>query len=139
MSIIVKTIARVLFGLIILYGAYIVSHGHLTPGGGFAGGVMLTSAFVLLILAFGLDETRRKMSENLNNFLEGCGILAFLGIALFGLIFAGFFFKNFLPKGQAGQLFSAGIILPCNIAIAIKVCAGLLAIFIALVIFGRRR
>ena len=39
MSLIVKTITRLTVGLIILYGIYIVLHGHVSPGGGFAGGI----------------------------------------------------------------------------------------------------
>jgi len=43
MSLIVKTITRLTVGLILLYGIYIVLHGHVSPGGGFAGGVICYS------------------------------------------------------------------------------------------------
>ncbi|MCK4296914.1 MAG: hypothetical protein KAX28_09720, partial [Candidatus Marinimicrobia bacterium] len=33
MTLIVKTVTRVSVWLIILYGIYIILHGHLTPGG----------------------------------------------------------------------------------------------------------
>ncbi|HID57013.1 TPA: hypothetical protein EYP37_10830, partial [Candidatus Poribacteria bacterium] len=53
MTVIVKTITRIVAGFITIFGAYIVLTGHLTPGGGFPGGVILACAFVLLTLAYG--------------------------------------------------------------------------------------
>ena len=50
MGIIVKTVARWLKGFILLYGIYLVLYGHLTPGGGFAGGVVIACAFILLTM-----------------------------------------------------------------------------------------
>ena len=58
MTLIVKTITRLLFGFIILYGVSIVLYGHLTPGGGFAGGVILACGFILLVLSFGRDAAQ---------------------------------------------------------------------------------
>lgn len=53
MSSIVKKVSQLMAGLIFMYGIYIILHGHLTPGGGFAGGAIIAGAFILLILAFG--------------------------------------------------------------------------------------
>ena len=47
----VATAARLLFGPIVVFGAYIFVHGHLTPGGGFQGGAIVASAVLLLLLA----------------------------------------------------------------------------------------
>jgi len=57
----------------------------------------------------------------------------FLSIAFLGFT-GGYFFLNFLSKGEPFKLFSAGIIPLCNIAISFKVGAGLFAIFVALVL-----
>jgi len=133
MSLIVKTITRLTVGLILLFGVYIVLHGHLSPGGGFAGGVIIALSFVHLMLAFGKEEAFKKVSEPVLSFFESVGALLFLGIALAGLS-AGYFFLNFLPKGKSFELASAGIIPFCNIAICFKVGAGLFAIFVALVL-----
>ena len=53
MSLIVKTVCGWLKAFILLYGIHIILYGHLTPGGGFAGGVIAASAFVLIMLAEG--------------------------------------------------------------------------------------
>jgi len=133
MTIIVKTVTRLTFGLILLYGAYIVLHGHVSPGGGFAGGVIIALAFINLMLAFGRDVTLKKISKGSTSFFESVGAILFFGIALLGFI-GGCFFLNILPKGAPFRLFSAGIIPFCNIAIMLKVGAGIFAIFLALVL-----
>lgn len=134
MSVIVKTITRLTVGLILLYGIHIVSHGHISPGGGFAGGVIIALAFIHLMLAYGKDVALRKMPKSITSLFENLGALMFLSIALLGFS-GGFFFLNFISKGKPFKLFSAGIIPLCNIAISLKVGAGLFAIFIALVLF----
>lgn len=133
MSLIVKTITRLTVGLIFLFGVYIVLHGHLSPGGGFAGGVIIALSFIHLMLAFGKEEAFKKLSMSAASIWESTGALLFLGIALLGLT-GGYFFLNVVPKGQPFKLFSAGIIPLCNIAISFKVGAGIFAIFVALVL-----
>jgi len=133
MSIIVKTITRLTVGLILLYGIYILSHGHISPGGGFAGGVIIALSFIHLMLAYGKEVALKKLPKGVTSFFENIGALLFLSIAFLGFT-GGYFFLNFLSKGEPFKLFSAGIIPICNIAISLKVGAGLFAIFVALVL-----
>ena len=133
MSLIVKTITRFTVGLILLYGIYIVLHGHVSPGGGFAGGVIIALSFIHLMLAFGKEVALKKLSRQAASVFESIGALLFLGIALLGFI-GGYFFLNLMPKGEPFRLFSSGIIPLCNIAISLKVGAGLFGIFVALIL-----
>jgi len=135
MTLIVKTITRLTVGLILLYGIYIVLHGHLTPGGGFSGGVIIALSFIHLMLAFGKEVALKKLSEVWASILESLGAIMFLSIAALGFLGGYFFLNFFLSKGRPFTLFSAGIIPLCNIAISLKVGAGLFAIFVALVLF----
>jgi len=134
MSLIVKRITRITVSLIFLFGVYIVLHGHLTPGGGFAGGVIIALSFIHLVLAFGKDEAMNKLNESIASIIESIGGLMFWGVALLGLL-GGYFFLNILPKGEPFRLFSSGAIILYNIAIFLKVGAGLFSIFIAMAIF----
>jgi len=133
MTLIVKTITRLTVGLILLYGIYIVTHGHLSPGGGFPGGVIIALSFIHLMLAFGKDLALRKLSRSVASLFENFGAIMFLTIGLLGFI-GGYFFFNFIFKGRPFNLFSAGIIPLCNIAICFKVGAGLFAVFVALIL-----
>ncbi len=138
MTLLVKTVTRLTIGLILLFGIYIILHGHLSPGGGFAGGVIVALSFVLLMLAFGKDIAVTKVSKNLASNLESVGALMFLAVALSGFL-GGSFFLNILSKGSPFKLFSAGTIILSNISIGIKVGVGLSAIFLALIILEKSK
>lgn len=136
MTSIVKKVTQLIVGLIFLYGIYIITHGHLTPGGGFAGGAVVAGSFVLLVLAYGSDILKLKRREEGSSVVESLGILLFIILA-FAAIFIGtkIFFANYLPKGVVGELISAGVIPLYNIAVGIEVAAALFTIFLALVIY----
>jgi multisubunit Na+/H+ antiporter MnhB subunit len=136
MTVIVKKTTQLIAGIIFLYGIYIVLHGHLTPGGGFAGGIILAGSFILLILAFGSDFLNLVQKESGSTIYENLAILVFLLLALTGLL-AGVkvFFANWLPHGTPGELVSAGLLPLYNIFVGIEVAASILTIFLALVIF----
>jgi len=140
MTIIVKTIASWVKVLIVLFGIYIILFGHLTPGGGFAGGVILASSYVLLMLAFGREFVQKNMPLMLVSKLDCLGALLFALIAILGLVFSGVFFVNFLQKYLPGwplKLLSAGTIPLSNIAIGLKVGASLFLVIFLLSTFRR--
>jgi multicomponent Na+:H+ antiporter subunit B len=137
MTVIVQKVTQIVCGIIFLYGIYIIVHGHLTPGGGFAGGTIIAGSFVLLIISFGSEFLALKKEETGSSILESTAILAFLVIASIGLLIGGvgIFFVNFMPKGTIGSLISAGTIPLFNIAVGIEVAAALLTVFLALLIY----
>jgi len=145
MSPIVRTVTSLVSGFILLYGIYVVLYGHLTPGGGFAGGVVLACCFILMVLAFGAPFVHGIVSERAPYLWDCIGALAFLAVGVLGY-YSGQFFHNFLvpaasrgadPTVSAGnyKLLSSGIILPCNVAIGIKVMACLFGVFVVLAAF----
>jgi len=134
LTLIVKTTASFLIGFITLFGLYIVVTGHLTPGGGFPGGVILGAGLLLVVLAFGADEVRAKLGHNLAVVWEGLGAIGFLAVALLGFI-GGVFFAHFIPVVTGFGLFTGGSIPLANFAIAIKVGAGLFGAFLMLSAF----
>ena len=139
MTVIVRTIASWVKVLIFLFGIYIVIFGHLTPGGGFAGGVILASSYVLLMLAFGREFVEKNLSLPLASKLDCAGAFLFALVATLGLALGGSFFLNFLYQkylpGQPLALVSAGTIPLSNIAIGLKVGASLFLIILTLSIF----
>lgn len=136
MTTIVKKTTQILAGIIFLYGAYVVIHGHLTPGGGFAGGVIMAGAFILVTLAFGSGFLSLKKEEAESTATENISILAVILLSVMGLFLsAKVFFLNFLSKGILGELVSAGALPLYNIFIGIEVTSSIFIIFLALVIF----
>lgn len=139
MTVIVKTVASWVKILIFLFGVYIVLFGHVTPGGGFAGGVILASSYVLLMLAFGREFVQRDLPLAVDSKLDCLGATAFALIAVWPLLLGGVFFYNFLEArigGEPLRLVSAGTIPLSNIAIGIKVGASLFLVIFALSAFG---
>jgi multicomponent Na+:H+ antiporter subunit B len=117
-SLILFTGCRFLFPLILFLGAYVVVHGHLTPGGGFQGGAVIASAFLLMYLGC----RGRRVSETKTKLTESLGGLVFVIVGLTGLAVGGhYFLSNFLPKGTLFSLISAGVIPIIYIAIGFKV------------------
>jgi multisubunit Na+/H+ antiporter MnhB subunit len=141
MTIIVKTISSWVKVLIILFGIYIILFGHLTPGGGFAGGVILAASYVLLMLAYGRDFVEKDLPLGLVSKLDSLGAFLFALIAVLGLVFGGVFFCNFVFQkylpGDPLRLISAGNIPLSNIAIGIKVGASLFLVIFMLSTFRR--
>ena len=142
MTLIVKTISSWVKMLVFLFGIYIILFGHITPGGGFAGGVILACSYVLIMLAFGRDYTEENLSLKLASKLDCTGALLFIAIALVGFLYGGLsFFYNFIQqeyfagKETAFKLVSAGTIPLSNIAIGLKVGASLFLVLLLLSAF----
>jgi multisubunit Na+/H+ antiporter MnhB subunit len=137
MSLIVKTVTRWVKVFIFLFGVYIAITGHLGPGGGFAGGVIIACSYILLTLAYGKEFAEKRLGFHTAAGLDCTGALIFLIIALVGLGIGGIFFVNFLQKlfpGKDFSLLSSGTIPINNIAICLKVGFSLFTVFIILAV-----
>ncbi len=133
-----------MLGVTVLIGLDVVAHGHLTPGGGFQGGVVLATALHLLYVAGRYRALERVRPLPLFELGEAAAASAFAGLGLAGLAVLGGFLANLWPGGTFGQLFSAGTVPLLNIAVGIEVASGvvvLLAKFLeqALTITGGER
>lgn len=141
-TLIIKTTTRYLTALILTFGAYIILHGHLTPGGGFQGGAVFASGLALLIVACEDRAIRERFKKVPLSALESIGALGFLGVAALG--FMGYtFFKNVIansgfplfgdptPVGiNPGYLNTGGTLPYMNIFVGTKVLAGLTSIIL---------
>jgi multicomponent Na+:H+ antiporter subunit B len=140
MSVIVKTVARWLRTPILVYGIYMVLYGHLSPGGGFAGGVMIATGLTLRTLAYGESRTGRNATRARAAALASAGGLLFLGAACFGVATTGTFFQNVLPTPVTHHftLHSGGLIAVYDVGVALLVAGGLFVAFCALAAIQRR-
>jgi multicomponent Na+:H+ antiporter subunit B len=120
---------RLLLPLILLFGAYVFSHGHLTPGGGFQGGAILASAMLLLLLS----NPAKRFGHRLITLVESTAGLSFVFIGILGLLLAGGFLDNrILPIGAFGELFSAGAIPLIYTLVGLKVGAEFSSMLVSL-------
>lgn len=137
MTVIVRTIARLLFPFSVLFGIYIVAHGHLTPGGGFPGGVIIAASALMLVLAYGIEHAQNRVSILHAEVLESLGAIIIVSLGISGLIFGIYFLQNVFPLGSLGQIFSAGNLGLLYAGVGIKVAAGILLIFYAMLVGPR--
>ncbi|RJX28844.1 MAG: sodium:proton antiporter [Dethiobacter sp.] len=124
---ITRIVFRYILLFILMYGFYIVLHGHLSPGGGFAGGMILGMGMLLYFLIFGL-----QWKAKLRTLPMDAGIV----LIGFGAILEGVKFllpHEHGPVGMPGTLFSVGIISVVNFAIGLLVASAILNIFYLLV------
>jgi multicomponent Na+:H+ antiporter subunit B len=125
-----RALGAALVGPVMVLGAYVIAHGHLTPGGGFSGGVVVAGALLLAYAAGQAVRLGRVGSIALLEATEALGAAGFLALALGGLIAAGSLMQNVLPLGTSGMLLSAGTIPVGNVAVGVEV-AGAVALILA--------
>ncbi len=118
---VLKTASGLLFPFIFLLGANIIIHGHLSPGGGFPGGVVIATGFFVVLLT-----SKVKYHEMLFIVFETLAGLSFIGLGLVGLFGPQqSFLANFLGTGIPKTLISAGVIPLIYAVIGIKVAVEL--------------
>ncbi len=123
---VVELTAGVLPGAICLFGIYIITHGHLSPGGGFPGGAVVASAFLLVLLG----STGMPGSSRLLTSVESLAGITFGLLGFWGSLTLGQFLNSsLLPAGSPGSLLSAGIIPLVSLAIGAKVASELSGVF----------
>jgi len=135
MTLIVRTVTRISVWLILLYGIYIILHGHLSPGGGFAGGVIIALAFLNVMLAYGRDFINRWVNIGFLHDVESSSAALFLAVGILGMAIGGGFLANFISHGKLYNLLSAGTIPILNIIISAKVSMGLFVVVWTLSVF----
>jgi multisubunit Na+/H+ antiporter MnhB subunit len=125
MSVIVRTAAKVMFPLILLYGIYVIVHGHTGPGGTFSGGSVMAGAFVLFTLAYGIRKTETELKESVIEVLKSLA-----GFVLIMLILFEFFLRAALvPTESMFSLWSGSSLMFFNIVGGIMVFTGLLLVW----------
>jgi energy-converting hydrogenase B subunit I len=145
MSKIVRTAANVLLPFILVYGFYIVLHGHLTPGGGFQGGAVIATSLVLLFVAYSYDDIVQRIKIRSLHSTETLGLLLFILTALIALTLGATFFTNWLVNSgmifgnpvafgpNPGDLSTAGVIPIMNVAVGIEVLGALSVIVLYMI------
>lgn len=145
LSKIVRTVANQLILFILIFGLYVIAHGHITPGGGFQGGAVIVSGVLILLVAFSSQELKKSLRERVLSIMESTGALIFSILAFAGI--GTVFFYNFLvgtpifgripATGPGpGDIWTGGVIPLMNFAVGLKVVAGLSAVVLAMALFS---
>ena len=108
-----------------VYILYIILHGHLSPGGGFQGGVLIVALVALVCLGHGYQKTIETFSYHLLHTTEGYASIFYVALGLLGVAMGAHFAENVLYRqGAIGSLYSAGTIFWMNVTVGVKVITG---------------
>lgn len=118
----------VLLPVTLIIGADVVVHGHLTPGGGFQGGVILATGLHLMYLAGSYPALRRMRPLEWYEHGDAAGMAGVVALGVAGLAVGGGFLANVLPLGVTGNLISAGTVPLFSISIGIEVASGVVVL-----------
>ena len=126
-------VCRQIIPFILMFALSIIIHGHITPGGGFQGGVIIAASVILLVIVINKNEGRRILSSRQVDILLVCGISIYIWIGLIGLVSGQNFLANrsikFPPVGLMGELFSGGTLIWINLGVGLAVSGMIIQIF----------
>lgn len=146
MTKIVGATADVFYPFCLVFGLYVVAHGHLTPGGGFQGGAVMATGSALMIAACRHAEDFQRMKHHAFKLCEAVGLLLFIGLGYSAFMSGGTaFFYNWLAQagfifgtpvafGSNPGVFNTGGVVPLmNIAVGLEVLGGLSIILLTMI------
>lgn len=128
---ILEMIARLLIPMVQLFGAYILFHGHLSPGGSFSGGTIIAASLIFYSLVFRFSERKHRIQHDTSLLFEAGGALLYIVIGLVGILFGYSFLTNrgVFPLGQSGRLWSSGMIAIITLGLGVKVAGTIFTLF----------
>ncbi|MBQ7577356.1 MAG: hypothetical protein IJT21_03700 [Synergistaceae bacterium] len=128
---ILRAVASLSIPAILLMGCVVVINGHLTPGGGFSGGAILSTALILCANAYGFDRVHKFFNERTFIISSSTALMIYAMSKGYSFFTGANHYHSIIPKGTIGNILSGGLILPLNICVGLIV-AGTLYGFYAL-------
>jgi multicomponent Na+:H+ antiporter subunit B len=129
----VRTLGAAMVPLMLSFGLYMVSHGAVSPGGGFQGGVVLATVPLMVYLCATARTFLRIAPPALTKAGEGAGAAGYVLVGCLGVVAGKAFLENVLPLGTPGNAWSSGTIFFLNLTVGLAVAAGfteLLSVFV---------
>lgn len=126
---ILKINAYILIPMTFLFGFYIILNGHISPGGGFAGGSIIGAGLILHTCAYGFGRTRKFFDAHMYK------VVKITAIIVYTILMSIYFYTGAnnipwdIPLGTPGNILSAGLIVPINILVGIEVACTMYAFY----------
>jgi multicomponent Na+:H+ antiporter subunit B len=141
-DLIVTNTVRLIVPVIQIFAFYVLAHGHVSPGGGFQGGVLMGASFILVALSWDLDEALARFSLNRCMTVAALGIFIYAGIGLLSMALGGEFLDyaelhKILPVSPEMARYHA--MLGVEIGVGFTVAAIMFALYANLSSGGRLR
>ena len=108
----------------LLFGFYLLTYGHISPGGGFQGGVVIASGVILLAVSRGVETAEALFPVASLSMVEAVCFFLLIAAGLAGMVAGPGFLGNPVAAGEAIDVPRLSMILVLNILVGIKVGAG---------------
>ncbi len=118
------TLSRMFYPIMTLFGIYIIVNGHLSPGGGFQGGVIVATAILIL---YYIDISKFVDIDRILTIDKFLFVLL-IALASFSILTRNEIFTSFIPISQSVEIKSIYLI-SMNVLIGIKVALSMIVIF----------
>ena len=128
-DVILQSAARILTPLTLVFGLYIIFNGHLSPGGGFSGGAVLGAGLILYQNAFGYEKTERFFTYKTFRLVSVSALLFYSAAKGYHFFTGANHIETGIPTGTAGNILSAGLLLPLNFAVGCVVACTMYALY----------
>lgn len=128
-DIIIQKVAFFLVPTIIIFGIYVILNGHLSPGGGFSGGAIIGAGLILYLNAFGFKKTERFFTQKTYKWICFFALLFYCLAKTYSFYCGAHHLETGIPQGTAGDIISAGLILPLNICVGLVVACTMYAFY----------
>jgi multicomponent Na+:H+ antiporter subunit B len=122
---ILDLISRKLAPFMLLFGFYLLTYGHASPGGGFQGGVVIASGVILLFVAQGVEAIRSLFPFVTLSGIETAAFLLFIGAGLTGMAVGAGFLGNPVAHVEVQVVPRFSMVLLLNLIIGIEVGSGI--------------
>jgi multicomponent Na+:H+ antiporter subunit B len=139
-DIIIRTVSRIMIPFMQVFALYVYVHGHTSPGGGFQGGCIMAASFILLAVAYDLNESKRRLKERTNALFCSLGVFIYAGTGMVPVLFI----ANFLDYGAWSHILPTDPIMAryygmalVELGVQITVMAVMVSIFLDLVTAGK--
>lgn len=126
---ILRLMSRFLFPIMVLFGFYVILNGHLSAGGGFAGGAIIGSALILYANAFGFKSTRKFFTYKTFQWVSFCALISYACLKTYSFYCGANHLESGISLGTAGNILSAGLILPLNFCVGLVVACTMYTFF----------
>lgn len=129
---ILKQVASIVLPFLCMYGFYVILHGAASPGGSFAGGIIVGLSFIAFSTIYGMEKGRAKLPDKVLVWTESYGTLWYVAMGMVGIFKGAPFLANKLAGidvGAPGKLISGGLISLIGMGVGIRVASTIVTLF----------
>lgn len=118
---ILRQSCSIIVPLVLLFGAYVILNGSISPGGGFSGGAIMGAGLIIYALAFGFDSSSKFFKDKTFKAISSAALLTYCGAKTYSFLTGAYEVHSIIPLGVPGAILSGGIIFILNVCVGLVV------------------